>query len=81
MLLQKGRHVLILDDLWDRLSLQEVGIPEPSNGSKLLVTTRLSDVCRYLDCREVRVPTLSKPDAWGLFLEKVGPDVLSHTDI
>ncbi|XVF78229.1 hypothetical protein PTKIN_Ptkin14bG0113500 [Pterospermum kingtungense] len=81
MLVRKGRYVLILDDLWDKFSLEEVGIPEPSNGSKLLVTTRLLDVCRHLDCRDVKVPTLSRPDAWGLFLEKVGADVRNHLDL
>ncbi|XVF78201.1 hypothetical protein PTKIN_Ptkin14bG0111200 [Pterospermum kingtungense] len=81
MLVRKGKYVLILDDLWDKLSLEEVGIPEPSNGSKLLVTTRLLEVCRYLNCREVKVPTLSKPDAWKLFLEKVGQEVLNHPDL
>ncbi|XVE79046.1 hypothetical protein DITRI_Ditri14bG0026600 [Diplodiscus trichospermus] len=81
MLTRKGKYVLILDDLWDKFSLEEVGIPEPFNGSKLLVTTRLLDVCRYLDCREVKVPTLSKSDAWSLFLEKVGQDVLNHPDL
>ncbi|XVF78163.1 hypothetical protein PTKIN_Ptkin14bG0107400 [Pterospermum kingtungense] len=80
-LARKGKYVLILDDLWDRLSLEEVGIPEPSKGSKLLVTTRSLDVCRFLACREVKVPTLSKPDAWELFLEKVGRDVLNHPDL
>ncbi|XVF78196.1 hypothetical protein PTKIN_Ptkin14bG0110700 [Pterospermum kingtungense] len=79
MLARKGRYVLILDDLWDKLSLEEVGIPKPSNGSKLLVTTRLLDVCRYLNCQEtVKVPSLSEPDAWSLFLEKVGQKVLNH---
>ncbi|XVE50280.1 hypothetical protein DITRI_Ditri01bG0149700 [Diplodiscus trichospermus] len=78
MLARKGRYVLILDDLWDRLSLEEVGIPEPSNGSKLVVTTRILDVCHYLDCRVVKVPTLSKSDAWSLFLEKIGKDILNY---
>ncbi|XVF78185.1 hypothetical protein PTKIN_Ptkin14bG0109500 [Pterospermum kingtungense] len=78
LLARKGKFVLILDDLWDKLSLEEVGIPEPSNGSKLLVTTRLFDVCRYLKCREVKVPTLSEQDAWSLFSEKVGQEVLNH---
>ncbi|XP_022764175.1 probable disease resistance protein At1g61300 [Durio zibethinus] len=77
MLSQKGKYVLILDDLWDKLSLEDVGIPEPSNGSKLLVTSRLLDVCHFLGCREVRMPTLSKPDAWSLFSQKVGQDVLN----
>ncbi|XVF78068.1 hypothetical protein PTKIN_Ptkin14bG0098600 [Pterospermum kingtungense] len=81
LLMRQGKYVLILDDLWDNLSLEEVGIPEPYNGSKLLVTTRLLDVCHYLGCREVRVPTLSKIDAWGLFLEKVGLDVLNRPDL
>ncbi|XVF78242.1 hypothetical protein PTKIN_Ptkin14bG0114800 [Pterospermum kingtungense] len=81
MLARKGRYVLILDDLWDKLSLEEVGIPEPSNGSKVLITTRLLDVCYYLDCKNVKVPTLSRPDAWGLFLDKVGPEVRNHPDL
>ncbi|XVF78079.1 hypothetical protein PTKIN_Ptkin14bG0099700 [Pterospermum kingtungense] len=81
MLARKGKYMLILDDLWSKLSLEEVGIPEPSNGSKLLVTTRLLEVCHYLGCQPVRVPTLSKVDAWGLFLEKVGPDILNHPDL
>ncbi|XP_022717721.1 LOW QUALITY PROTEIN: disease resistance protein At4g27190-like [Durio zibethinus] len=74
---QKSNYVLILDDLWDKLSLEEVGIPEPSNGSKLVVTTRSLDVCRYLGCQEVRMRTLRKPDAWSLFSQKVGQDVLN----
>ncbi|XVF78218.1 hypothetical protein PTKIN_Ptkin14bG0112600 [Pterospermum kingtungense] len=81
MLARQGKYVLILDDLWDRLSLEEVGIPEPCNGSKLLVTTRLLDVCHYLNCREVKIPTLSKPDALRLFKEKVGQDVMNHSDL
>ncbi|EOY12885.1 Nbs-lrr resistance protein [Theobroma cacao] len=68
-------------DLWDKLSLEEVGIPQPSNGSKLVVTTRMLDVCRYLGCREIRMPTLPKQDAWSLFLEKVGRDVLNYPDL
>ncbi|EOY12889.1 Nbs-lrr resistance protein [Theobroma cacao] len=81
MLTRRGRYVLILDDLWDKLSLEEVGIPDLSNGSKLVVTTRMLDVCRYLGCREIRMPTLPKQDAWSLFLEKVGRDVLKYPDL
>ncbi|XP_017980478.1 PREDICTED: probable disease resistance protein At4g27220 [Theobroma cacao] len=81
LLTRKGRYVLILDDLWDTLSLEELGIPQPSNGSKLVVTTRMRDVCRYLSCREVKMPTLPKQDAWSLFLEKVGQDVLEYENL
>nr|KJB61863.1 hypothetical protein B456_009G387000 [Gossypium raimondii] len=42
-----GKHVLILDDVWDKVSLEEVGILEPSgsNGCKLVLTTRSEHVC------------------------------------
>ncbi|WRX29150.1 NB-ARC - like 10 [Theobroma cacao] len=81
MLTRKGKYVLILDDLWDTLSLEEVGIPEPSNGSKLVVTTRMLDVCHHLECQAVRVPTLPKQDALSLFLEKVGRDILNYPNL
>ncbi|WRX28108.1 NB-ARC - like 10 [Theobroma cacao] len=81
MLTRRSRYVLILDDLWGKLSLEEVGIPEPSNGSKLVVTTRMLDVCRYLECREVKMPTLPEHDAWSLFLKKVGGDVLKNESL
>ncbi|EOY12890.1 Nbs-lrr resistance protein [Theobroma cacao] len=81
MLTQKGKYVLILDDLWDKLSLDEVGIPKPSNGSKLVVTTRMLNVCHHLECRTVRMPTLPKQDALSLFLEKVGRDILNYPNL
>ncbi|XVF04184.1 hypothetical protein REPUB_Repub05bG0060300 [Reevesia pubescens] len=57
---QKGRYALILDDVWENFSLEEVGIPEPtaSNGSKLVITTRSLDVCRRMDCRVIKMEPL-----------------------
>ncbi|XP_016683933.2 probable disease resistance protein At4g27220 [Gossypium hirsutum] len=42
-----GKHVLILDDVWSEVSLEEIGIPKPSssNGYKLVLTTRVEQVC------------------------------------
>ncbi|XVF18906.1 hypothetical protein REPUB_Repub11eG0063900 [Reevesia pubescens] len=81
LLALKGKYVLILDDVWDNFSLEAVGIPEPSNGSKLVVTTRSLDLCRYFECQPVRMLTLPKQDALNLFLEKVGRDVLGHEEL
>ncbi|MBA0730735.1 hypothetical protein Golax_026029 [Gossypium laxum] len=40
------KFVLLLDDLWERVDLNQVGIPKPSqeNGSKLIFTTRSLEV-------------------------------------
>lgn len=70
-----ARFVLILDDIWDAFSLDEVGIIEPSkgNGCKLVVTTRSYDVCRRMQCKQdciVKVELLAKTEAWELFMDE-----------
>ncbi|PPD67080.1 hypothetical protein GOBAR_DD36045 [Gossypium barbadense] len=78
MLKNAGKHVLILDDVWDKVSVVEVGIPEPSggNGCKLVVTTRSEHVCKYMGCKVIKVKPLSEEEALILFLNKVGPNIL-----
>ncbi|XVF78128.1 hypothetical protein PTKIN_Ptkin14bG0104500 [Pterospermum kingtungense] len=78
MLKKANKHVLILDDVWDEICLEEVGIPEPasSNGCKLVVTTRKERVCKFIGCDKViKLNPLSEDDALALFLKKVGPQV------
>ncbi|KAB2032590.1 hypothetical protein ES319_D05G384600v1 [Gossypium barbadense] len=74
MLKKVGKHVLILDDVWDEVSLEEVGIPEPSdsNGCKLVLTTRSEHVCKYMDCTVIKVKPLSAQQALTLFLKCAG---------
>ncbi|KAE8674481.1 hypothetical protein F3Y22_tig00111754pilonHSYRG00112 [Hibiscus syriacus] len=74
---QKSRFVMILDDLWEKVSLERIGIPEPSNGTKLVLTTRSADVCRQMGCRMIKVKPLTEEEAWKLFLEKAGCDILN----
>ncbi|XP_022717718.1 probable disease resistance protein At1g15890 [Durio zibethinus] len=78
---QKGSYVLILDDVLDNFSLEEVGIPEPtaSNGSKLVLTSRSLDVCRRMDCQVIKMEPLPGAEAWTLFLDKVGQNLMSFT--
>ncbi|XP_052486158.1 probable disease resistance protein At1g61300 [Gossypium raimondii] len=83
MLKNAGKHVLILDDMWDKVSLEEVGIPEPSgsNGCKLVLTTRSEHVCKYMGCKVIKVKPLSEEEALILFLNKVGPNIVQSPTI
>ncbi|MBA0785543.1 hypothetical protein Gotri_025214, partial [Gossypium trilobum] len=80
MLKKAGMHVLILDDEWDKVSLEEFGIPEP-RGSKLVLTTRLEHVCKYIDCTVIKVKPLPEEQALTLFLSKVGPNIVQNQNL
>ncbi|KAL7205410.1 hypothetical protein ACSBR2_018371 [Camellia fascicularis] len=73
MLSQKKRYVLILDDLWKAFPLEEVGIPEPTrdNGCKLVLSTRLLEVCTKMKCRTVEVELLTEKEALNLFMNNI----------
>ncbi|GLT62866.1 hypothetical protein SLA2020_354690 [Shorea laevis] len=77
------KYALILDDVWDKFTLQKVGILEPTmeNGCKIVVTSRSVDICNYLRCQVVKVPPLSKQESLNLFLDKVGRDILQISDL
>lgn len=75
-----GSYLLILDDMWDAFSVEEVGFPANSedNHSKLVLTTRNKDVARQIDCNVIiELKPLSSEQALELFLQKVGGAVLS----
>ncbi|GLU08546.1 hypothetical protein SLE2022_254520 [Rubroshorea leprosula] len=82
-IMKKMKYALILDDVWDKFTLQGVGIPEPTtaNGCKIIITSRSVDVCNYLGCHIVKVPPLSKQESLNLFLDKVGQDILQVVDL
>ncbi|XP_022753191.1 probable disease resistance protein At4g27220 isoform X1 [Durio zibethinus] len=77
-ILETKRYVLILDDVWEQFSLLDVGIPEPTlhNGSKLIITSRLIEVCNSMGCKVLKVQPLSLMASLKLFLHQVGDGIL-----
>ncbi|PIA29554.1 hypothetical protein AQUCO_05900057v1, partial [Aquilegia coerulea] len=80
--LERRKNVaIIMDDMWENISLDAIGIPKPSkeNGYKLVVTTRSLEVCKQMRCHQdniVRVKPLTKQEAWELFVDKVDVEFL-----
>ena len=75
-LANKQKWILILDDLWNSFEPQEVGIPIPLEGSKLIMTTRSEMVCRQMNSKNnIRVDALSDEESWTLFTERLGQDI------
>lgn len=74
---RKKKFILILDDVWDNISLEKVGIRVGNDGCKLVLTTRSLDVCRMIDChKKIKVEPLSEAEAWTLFMETLGKQTL-----
>ncbi|XP_048321228.2 disease resistance protein At4g27190 isoform X2 [Ziziphus jujuba] len=62
--------LLILDDLWNKLDLEAVGIPD---GCKILLASRNEDVCKQMKSQEIfPIKVLSEDEAWNLFEEVAG---------
>ncbi|KAH9657277.1 AAA domain-containing protein [Citrus sinensis] len=71
----KGRKILIiLDDVWKELDLETVGIP--ANCCKILLTTRLQQVCDRMGCdTRIKLDALDQAEGLNLLREHAGIDV------
>ncbi|XP_077242295.1 disease resistance protein At4g27190-like [Tasmannia lanceolata] len=77
--LKEKEFLLILDDVWEKIDLDKVGIPQGDLlGCKIILTTRSLDVCHQMKTDvQIQVNTLNDEAGWKLFSEHVGelPDV------
>ncbi|RCV11324.1 hypothetical protein SETIT_2G176400v2 [Setaria italica] len=77
----KRTFLILLDDIWDRIDLHEVGIPLVSINQmrrKVVLTTRSKNVCGLMEVRKyINVACLPNDEAWHLFKDKVGLETLS----
>ncbi|KAK3200420.1 hypothetical protein Dsin_023835 [Dipteronia sinensis] len=74
---QEEKILLVLDNIWERLNLEDVGIPfgNDHKGCKLLLTARSLDVLsNKMDSQSnFKVDFLDEGEAWSLFEKKAGP--------
>ncbi|KAL3820433.1 hypothetical protein ACJIZ3_006338 [Penstemon smallii] len=70
---RQNDFVLILDDVWHDIDLENVGNPHHLTGCRLIITTRSLEVCHRIDChKKIPVQTLLAEEAWNLFKEILG---------
>ncbi|KAG2724899.1 hypothetical protein I3760_01G039600, partial [Carya illinoinensis] len=77
------RFLLILDDVWEKIDLDKLGVPRPEvqSGSKIILTSRSLEVCRdMLTDVEVKMSVLRDEGAWQLF-SRYARDVVTSEQI
>ncbi|XP_075655382.1 disease resistance protein At4g27190-like isoform X2 [Castanea sativa] len=80
---KEERFLLILDDVWEKIDLNILGVPQPEvhKGCKILLTSRRMEVCRSMMTDiEVKMEVLNDEEAWQLFSQNAG-DVAHLKDI
>ncbi|KAK7260584.1 hypothetical protein RIF29_26753 [Crotalaria pallida] len=80
-LMNGKRFLLILDDVMENVTLEELGIPSRDNNLKgrVLVTSCDKRLCKSMGCqRSIQLDKLPKRDAWILFKKHVGTN--GHED-
>ncbi|KAL4613909.1 hypothetical protein ACB092_07G016200 [Castanea dentata] len=72
---KEEKFLLILDDVWEEIDLDTLGVPRPEvhKGCKILLTSRLMEVCRNMTTDlDIKVEVLNDVEAWQLFCQKAG---------
>ncbi|XP_060178389.1 probable disease resistance protein At4g27220 [Lycium barbarum] len=76
--LKRGYKILlILDDVWEELDLEEIGIPlgDDHKGCKVMLSSRKKEVCLFMVQNTEKIFTidsLNDEESWNLFKRKAG---------
>jgi disease resistance protein RPS2 len=80
-LMNEEKFLLILDDVWVKIDLDSLGVPQPEvhKGCKIILTSRRKEVCRSMFTDfDVKIDVLNHEEAWQLFCQKAGD--VSHME-
>ncbi|KAL7153267.1 hypothetical protein ABFS83_04G155500 [Erythranthe nasuta] len=66
------RYLIVVDDIWSLAAWDRINIlfPDNNNGSRIVVTTRISDVAFHFDSSFIKLNFLDEDKSWKLFCEK-----------
>ncbi|XWS47895.1 hypothetical protein CRYUN_Cryun13aG0025200 [Craigia yunnanensis] len=78
--LNNKKFLLLLDEVMDSIELEDIGIPDNKNGSKVILTTEFRHVCSLMADRLIEVRPLSPNEAWKMFQQMV-VDVVDLPDV
>ncbi|XP_049387658.1 disease resistance protein At4g27190-like [Solanum stenotomum] len=80
---KEKRFLLILDDVWEAINLDHVGVPHSKNhaGSNVIIVSRFRGVCKKMKTHtEINISILDENESWHLFIKNAG-DVANRVDI
>ncbi|XP_028758771.1 probable disease resistance protein At4g27220 [Neltuma alba] len=69
------RFLIILDDVWEKLNFEDIGIPTNNDqmGCTILITTRNLHLCKSMGCQKnIPLEGLKGNDSWALFKKHAG---------
>ncbi|KAM3379734.1 hypothetical protein P3S68_012148 [Capsicum galapagoense] len=78
---EETSFLLIMDDVGEAINLDDVGVPQLSARSKVIITSRFLSVCCQMKTDvEMKVDTLDEDESWQLFAKNVG-DIVNQEQI
>ncbi|KAM3270956.1 hypothetical protein P3S67_029158 [Capsicum chacoense] len=70
---EEKSFLLILDDVWEPINLDDVGVPQLTARSKVIITSHFLSVCNQMKTDvEMKVYTMDEDESWQLFAKNVG---------
>ncbi|KAK9269422.1 hypothetical protein L1049_001195 [Liquidambar formosana] len=75
---KKKRVLVVLDDIWEEIKLEDIGIPFGARhrGCKIILTSRRLDVCDQMQSQKnFSIQVLPGKEAWDLFRKMAGDSV------
>ncbi|KAJ3694740.1 hypothetical protein LUZ60_000117 [Juncus effusus] len=73
--MKKKKFLLLLDDLWEQVDLERIGVPQPNaeRRQKIVLATRFEEICGNMMAHtKIKLGCLRPNEAWELFEANVG---------